>query len=153
MGSANQDSRFQGPAVNGQYQQPIKPACPYYENTGSGLACPYFMIANNMPMMGMGHQPINGKPNWAGVTSLVLGIISITMCWMSLLGILSIVFIILSILAIVFGAIGLRLGQRMTPGKAAAIAGIILGIISLIITILFFMIMWMWRYNDYYYGY
>ena len=149
MGSRAEEKMPQGSPAREPCQQSMKPECPYYEKTGSGLTCPYFMMSNNMPAMANGYMAHNGKPNWAGVTSLVLGIISITMCWFSLLGFLSIVFMILSILAIVFGSIGLRLGQRMSAGKAAAIAGIILGIISLIFTVLFFMIrLTYWGYYD-----
>lgn len=118
----------------------FKPACPYYPNPNSELVCPYFMLANNMGASG-------GKANWAGLASLIMGIISISMCWLSLLVFPAFIFIILSILAIVFGGLGMRAGQASRNGRLSSGAGLILGILALVFTLLLlFMRLIFWGY-------
>ncbi|MBA3045147.1 MAG: DUF4190 domain-containing protein [Candidatus Thermoplasmatota archaeon] len=122
----------------------MKPKCPYYQDTGSELVCPYFMMSNHL---GPGGAPgANGRTNWAGIASLILGIISISMCWLSILLFPAFIFIVLAILGITFGGLGLRNGFRARTGKAAAIAGLILGILALIFSILLLMIRLAWGY-------
>lgn len=125
-----------------------KPKCPYYSDTMSELVCPYYMMSNMCGAMGIPYQ--NGKPNWAGMAGLIMGIISMSMCWLSLLLFPALIFIIISILAIIFSGIGLRNGGRPGTSKTSAWAGLILGILSLIFTITFLMLRLSW-YRGYYY--
>jgi len=120
----------------------MKPRCPYYPESESGLVCPYFMMANNMGPNGMARA--NGGFNWAGIASLVLGIVSITMCWFSILLFPALIFIVLTILGITFGVLGLRNGSRAGMGKAAAVAGLVLGIIALVFTLLLLFMRLIW---------
>ena len=60
-----------------------------------------------------------------GVTALVLGIVGVFLCWIPVFG------LILPILAIVFGGIGIYLRS----GRGMAIAGLVIGVITLIINI------------------
>jgi len=61
-----------------------------------------------------------------GVTALVLGIVGVFLCWIPIFG------LILPILAIVFGGIGIFLQS----GRGMAIAGLVVGVITLIINII-----------------
>jgi len=61
-----------------------------------------------------------------GVTALVLGIVGVFLCWIPVFG------LILPILAIVFGGIGIFLQS----GRGMAIAGLVIGVITLIINII-----------------
>jgi len=78
-----------------------------------------------------GMQPMVGqRTNGLAVASLVLGILSLPLCW--LLG-------IPALLAIIFGAVGLKqINQQpaASGGRGLAIAGLVLGIVSLVIFVL-----------------
>jgi hypothetical protein len=122
----------------------FKPACPYYPDPKSELACPYFMMANYIGPNGNGGNP--KKINWVGITSLILGIITIAMCWLSIISFMFMIFLVLSILSIIFGSIGLYFGQKNGSGKFVAGAGLVLGIISLLLTIFFLLLRLSWGY-------
>ncbi|MFO7618753.1 MAG: hypothetical protein R6W91_03760 [Thermoplasmata archaeon] len=141
MGNATQNIRE---GVKTKQDIGIKPKCPYYQDSGSELVCPYFMLANHVGPGGA--APLNGRANWAGIASLVLGIICISMCWFSLLLFPALIFIVMSILGIIFGGIGLRNGARARNGKVAAGAGLVLGILSLVFTVILVMIRLSWGY-------
>jgi len=60
-----------------------------------------------------------------GVTALVLGIVGLLLCWIPFFG------LILPVLAVIFGGIGIHLNS----GRGMAIAGLSIGIISVVINI------------------
>jgi len=70
------------------------------------------------------------KGNGFGITSMVLGIITWVLFWIPFIGQL------LPILAVVFGIIGFK-----HEGKGMAIAGFVLGLVSLIFQILGFILL------------
>ena len=113
-----------------------KPSCPYYPDRDPGLACPYYLVARS----GMAGE----KVNWAGSASLILGILCICLCWMSLLLFPAAIFIVASVLTIIFAGIGLHASRRLGSGRLASIAGLVLGIISLVMTAALYMMALRW---------
>ena len=75
----------------------------------------------------------NAQSSSAGIIALVCGIVSIVMCWVPLVGLVS------AIIGIVFGSKGMKIAQ----GKGMAIAGLVTGIIGLILSA-FYTIFWIW---------
>ncbi len=75
----------------------------------------------------------NKESSSAGITALVCGIVSIVMCWVPLIGLVS------AIIGIVFGSKGMKKVQ----GKGMAIAGLVTGIIGLILSVLY-TVFWIW---------
>ncbi len=116
----------------------LKPKCPYYPESPSELHCPYFMMSSNSNMvMGGG---FNGQKTWPSYASLTLGIIAICISWISIIPRIGIIIIIItlvfSILAIIFGGVGLRSLPYGARGRAGSVGGIILGIISIVLTLI-----------------
>lgn len=62
-----------------------------------------------------------------GVASLVLGILSIIVCWVSCVGQFAIV---PGIVGIILGGVGIAKAAKKGTGKGCAIAGLVLSIIS-----------------------
>lgn len=80
----------------------------------------------------MEQKPTSGM----AVTSLVTGIIALISSFVPLLNVLSFPFVIL---AIVFGGIGLWQTSKGTKGgKGIAVAGLVLGILALLITVVMY---------------
>jgi hypothetical protein len=81
------------------------------------------------PPVGPAYQvpPANGL----AIAALVLGILSVVLLWMVWGG------IVLGVLGIVFGAIGLSRAKAGAPNKGPATAGLILGIVGLVGSVLF----------------
>ncbi len=71
-------------------------------------------------------RPTNGY----ATASLVLGIVSVVLCWTIWGG------IVLGVLAVVFGALGIGRTKTGVPGKGMAVAGIVLGIVGIVGAIL-----------------
>ena len=78
------------------------------------------------------YQNPQQQGNGLGTASLVLGIIAIVGSWIPFLNVLSLIF---AIVALGLGIPGLIIGIIHTRPKGPAIAGLILGIISIIIFI------------------
>jgi hypothetical protein len=119
----------------------VKPKCPYYQDSPANLYCPYYMMSTQYHPTGMYAQ--HRGSNWPGMVSLVLGIIAIVLSWLSIVPFFFIIFIgtiILSVLAIIFGSIGLRNTRMGMKGSGPAIAGIVLGLLATVISVLFFML-------------
>jgi hypothetical protein len=72
--------------------------------------------------------------NGFAVAALVLGIVAAVFFWTVVLGIL------LGILAIVFGAVGLSRVTAGAPSKGLATAGVVLGVVSVIASIAFIVV-------------
>ena len=73
-----------------------------------------------------------------GVASLVLGIITIIICWIPCFGWFS---LIPSIVGIVLGGCGINVAKKNNgQGKGIAIAGLVLSIIATIISILWIVV-------------
>ena len=72
-------------------------------------------------------QPTNGL----AVAALVVGIVGVVLFWTVWGG------VILGILGLVFGAVGLSKGNRGAPNKGMAVAGLILGGVAVVGSILF----------------
>lgn len=81
------------------------------------------------PPVGPPSQPI--PTNGLAIAALVLGILSVVLLWTVWGG------FVLGVLAIVFGAIGLSKAKDGAPNKGQATAGLVLGIVGLIGTVLF----------------
>lgn len=80
----------------------------------------------------MEQKPTSGM----AVTSLVTGIIALISSFVPLLNVLSFPFVIL---AIVFGGIGLwQTSKGAKGGKGIAVAGLVLGILALLITVVMY---------------
>lgn len=82
----------------------------------------------------MGGAPAPQQPQQQGnglaVAGMVLGIISIVLCWVPFLD------QILALLAIIFGAIGMGKANKIGgTGKGFATAGLVMGIIAMILGI------------------
>ena len=69
--------------------------------------------------------------NGLAIAALVLGILSVVLLWTVWGG------FVMGVLAIVFGAIGLSKAKDGAPNKGQATAGLVLGIVGLIGTVLF----------------
>jgi hypothetical protein len=110
----------------------LEPSCPYYPDPNSELVCPYFMMANHIGSS----ELAKGRGNWLGRASLILGIISISMCWFSIIIYPAFTFGTLSILAIIFGVLGTRNSENDKNRKLAAGIGFVLGILALVFTFL-----------------
>ena len=71
------------------------------------------------------------------VAALVLGILSLILSW------LLVVDFILAVLAIIFGAVGLSTaGKRGGAGRGMAIAGLILGALTIVLGIIFWIVVY-----------
>lgn len=88
------------------------PAVPEQQPTGPGVARP----------AGSG----------LAVAGLVVGIIALLFSFIPIIGVIA---WILGPLAVVFGAVGISRANKGAPGKGMAIAGLILGIVSLLIAL------------------
>ena len=113
-----------------------RPSCPYYPDPDSGLACPYYLIARTS----MGGE----KVNWAGMASLILGILCMCLCWLSLFLFPVIIFLVMSVLIIIFGGLGIYSGRKSGSGRISSTAGLVLGILSLVFTIVFYVMALAW---------
>jgi hypothetical protein len=113
-----------------------KPSCPYYPDRDSGLACPYYLIART----GMGGE----KVNWAGMASLILGILCVCLCWLSLVAFLAVAFVVASVLTVVFAGLGLFFSRKHGSGRLSSVAGLVLGIIGLVMSVLFDILSVLW---------
>ena len=81
---------------------------------------------------------------------MILGIISMSMCWLGIFLIPAVILIITSILAIIFSGIGLRTNGRPGVSVRPAWAGLILGILAMSFTIIFLLLRYYiyWGYYD-----
>jgi hypothetical protein len=77
-------------------------------------------------------QPVPKQGNGFGVTALVLGIIALVL---GFIPIINFVAFVLAPLAIIFGIVGIVVGNKRGAGKGTSIAGLITGILSLVVTI------------------
>jgi tetrahydrodipicolinate N-succinyltransferase len=83
-----------------------------------------------MPPSGQQTQPARPAVGGGGMATaaLVLGILALITCWTVIGGVL------LGLLAVIFGIIGLRRANRgLALGRGRAIAGIILGVLSIVV--------------------
>jgi len=126
----------QAEASTEQDEKGARPSCPYYPDQDRSLVCPYYLVARD----GLG----GGGANWAGMASLVLGILCVCLCWLSLLAFLVAVFVAASVLTVIFAGIGLYASRRHGSGRLSSVAGLVLGIISLVMSVLFYMLSLMW---------
>jgi hypothetical protein len=90
----------------------------------------------NIPAMPPMQPPVvyvqqGTQTNGLAVASLVLGILGVVLFWTVWGG------VILGVLAIVFGAVGRGRANRGAPNKGMATAGLVLGIVGLVGSILF----------------
>ena len=81
----------------------------------------------NPPPAGPARRPGNG----AGVAALVLGILALFASWIPIFG------LVLPVLAVIFGVVGMRKVRRgEATNREMALAGVILGAIALVISLL-----------------
>lgn len=98
-----------------QYPAPGYPPAPY----------PVYGVAVPMPRNGM------------GTAALVLGILSVVLCWAYWTG------VVLGILAIIFGGVGLaRANSGQATNRSSALAGLILGIIAIAAFLTLILLVW-----------
>ncbi len=81
-------------------------------------------------------QPTNG----AAVAGGVLGIIAVVFCWIPFVDFIA---IILGVLGLIFGVVGNRNAARLGGiGKGMAITGIVTGLIAIVISLLFLIVVY-----------
>ena len=82
-------------------------------------------------------QPQNSNKNTYAIVALVLGLIGIVGSIIPTGGsiVLPLILLVCSILAIVFGAKGMKVAKSSGQGKGLAVAGLVLGIISVSFTV------------------
>jgi len=82
--------------------------------------------------------PAASSGNVTAIIAMILGIVSIVMSWVGVLGrIFGVVMLVVAIVAVVFGIMGVRAAGRVNKGRGMAITGIVTGIIGLIAAGLF----------------
>jgi hypothetical protein len=81
-----------------------------------------------------GQAPQSQEGNGMAVAGMVLGIISLVLCWVPFLT------WILSLLGIIFGALGIGKGNKVGKGKGMAIAGLVCAILGAILSIIIFIL-------------
>lgn len=81
------------------------------------------------PPPGYGGYPLPVQGNGIATAGLVCGIIAVVLCWVPVIG------WILAILGIVFGGVGMSRASKGAPNKGQAVAGVVLGIVSLLLYI------------------
>jgi hypothetical protein len=89
------------------------------------------MAMQHPPQPGYAPQFQQQPGNGLAVAAMVLGIISVVLCFLWFLG------PVLGILAIIFGALGLSKSKKVGRGRGAALAGLILGVIGILLSIVF----------------
>ncbi|WP_433785726.1 DUF4190 domain-containing protein [Actinomycetospora sp. CA-101289] len=99
----------------------------------------------NPPGWGDPATPTAKPRNGAGIASLILGILSILLCWLGFVGVLfgagtafglGAIPVVLGLLAIILGIAGLRRArQGVASNRAVSIIGLVLGILGLIAAI------------------
>jgi hypothetical protein len=92
------------------------------------------MAMNQPPQPGFTPQYQQQQGNGIAIASMVLGIISVVLCFLWFVG------PILAILAVIFGALGLSKAKRVGRGRGAALAGLILGVIGIVLAIVFIVV-------------
>lgn len=89
---------------------------------------------NNDPIKGNGNE--TGKSNGIAVTGMVLGIISIVLCWVPVLG------LGLAIAGLILGVKGLKSSSNLNgKGKGMGIAGISCGAVGTVFSVMY-LIVW-----------
>lgn len=78
------------------------------------------------------------------MASLILGILCVCLCWLSLVAFLAAVFVVASVITVVFAGLGLFSSRRHGSGRLSSVAGLVLGIISLVMSVLFYMLSLLW---------
>lgn len=68
--------------------------------------------------------------NGVGVAGFVCGLLGLILCWVPVLG------LVLGVLGVILGGIGIGIGRKSGAGTGLAVAGLVLGIISLVPAIL-----------------
>ncbi len=106
---------------------------PYY--SGNVAASSPIVQVPAMPVAGM-PVIIGQKTNGMCTASLVLGILGLVFCWLPVLG------LIMAVLAVIFGAAGIYSVNNHPEqgGKGMGIAGLVMGIVSLVPIIIFWSI-------------
>lgn len=81
------------------------------------------------PVVVVQAQPAQPAPRVSGfaVTALVCGVVGLVLCWVPGVD------VILGIIAATFGALGWHQASKGRPGFGMAIAGMVLGIVTLVV--------------------
>ncbi len=107
-----------------------QPAPPPYGTPPAGA--PAYGAPAQGPPYGSPYGAPVGKRNGFGTAALVLGILSLVLCWVPVVG------LVIGVLAIVFAVLGRkRAGRREADNGGMAIAGLVTGIIGLILSVIF----------------
>lgn len=77
----------------------------------------------------------NSKDNTTAVVSMVLGIISVILCWVPIIG------LVLGVVSLIFATKGLKKSRIINKGKGFSIAGISCGSVGIALNV-FYTIMW-----------
>ena len=106
---------------------PPRPPAPGYGQQGGGAQPAYGQPSGFGDQPGYGTAPAQGHSNGLGTAALVLGIIGLLTSWFGLGA-------LLGVAAIILGALGLgKVKRREASNKGSAIAGIVLGVLSLLV--------------------
>jgi hypothetical protein len=109
----------QPPQYGPDYQPDYPPAPP-----------PYQPAMYNAPPPGYGYPApvyVQQPPsNGVGVAGFVTGLLGLILCWFPVVG------LILGVLGIILGGVGISTSRKTGAGSGLAIAGLVLGVISLV---------------------
>jgi hypothetical protein len=118
--NAAQSQQYPQPQQYGQPQQyPAHPQqAPYGAAPQPGYGYPGTVVLQQAPSNGL------------GTAGFVTGLLGLIFCWIPVLG------IILGVLGVILGGVGISNGKKKGAGTGLAIAGLVLGLISLIPSII-----------------
>jgi hypothetical protein len=122
-GHMSMDNQEKNTNVKSQEQQSVQSQGQPYDQQ-SGVPPTQTVYVQNAP-----------KGNGLGVAALVVGIVAISGVWIPLLNIVSIIF---AIIAIGLAIAGIVVGSTKKRPKGTAIAGLVLGLISVVVFVLMY---------------
>jgi hypothetical protein len=99
-----------------------------------GQVRPYSPALYPASLLGPTNELSQKHQNGMGIAGLVLGIVGLVLVWVPFLNLL------LGILATVFGGVGLWKAQRTMTAKGSSIAGLTLGVLTVVLALLFFIL-------------
>jgi hypothetical protein len=124
-GSGNQGPEYQPPQSGVAPSQPSQYPAPYqqpyqqsYQQPPPGYGYPGTVVVQQAPSNGL------------GTAGFVTGLLGLIFCWVFVFG------LILGLLGIILGGAGISSGRKKGAGTGLAIAGLVLGLISLVPSIL-----------------
>jgi len=132
-GSGNQGPEYQPPQSGVAPSQPPQYPAPYQQPYQQAYQQPYQQPYQQSPP-GYGYPGTvvvqQAPSNGLGTAGFVTGLLGLIFCWVFVFG------LILGLLGIILGGAGISSGRKKGAGTGLAIAGLVLGLISLVPSIL-----------------